>query len=279
MSGFTQAINTTFGRFDLRSLLDVLIIALIFYWLLVVLRGTTAMALLRGIVIIFLLAFLLSNLFELTMVSWILRNSFPAILVAIPILFQPELRRTLERIGRTGIRGWLGGSAMDNTINMAARACANLAERRHGALIVLQRGTGLQDYVEAGVQIDAVVSSQLLESIFYPNSALHDGAVIIRGDRIIAASCFLPLSENPSVDYRWGTRHRAAIGITELTDAIAIVVSEETGNISVAHNGRVISRLDETRLRHVLTNLYGAQEPETPGQRHDRHRETPRVER
>jgi len=255
MSDLVQVVWMTLNRFGFRSFLDVLIIAAIFYWLLLLLRGTTAMSLLRGIVIVLLFSFILSSVFQLTMVGWLLRNSFPALLIAIPILFQPELRRALERVGRTGFRGWVGASETDTMIGMVSEACCSLSQLRYGALMVLERDTGLQDYIDTGIDVDATASSELLVSIFFPNSPLHDGAVILRQNRVVAAGCVLPLSDNFQADSHLGTRHRAAIGISERTDAISVVVSGETGIISVAANGRFIRDLDESRLRRVLANL------------------------
>jgi len=255
MSAIAENIWTTLGRFDFHSLVDILIIAAIFYWLLLLLRATTAMSLLRGIVILLLFGFILSSVFQLTMMGWLLRSSLPALLIAIPILFQPELRRALERVGRTGFRGWVGPTDLDMTIEKVSEACRNLSERRYGALMVLERDTGLQDYIDTGIDVDATTSTELLEGIFFPNSPLHDGAVILRQNRVVAASCVLPLSDNFQADSHLGTRHRAAIGITERTDALSVVVSGETGIISVATNGRFIRNLDEARLRRILTAL------------------------
>ncbi|MBI2909662.1 MAG: TIGR00159 family protein [Chloroflexi bacterium] len=256
MSDLLVTVGATLGRLDARGVLDILIIASIFYWLLLLLRRTTAMSLLRGIVIILVVGFVLSNALQLTMVGWILRNSVTGLLVAIPILFQPELRRALESVGRTGFRRWVEGSAWERMIDTVIEAARILSERRYGAILVLERETGLKEYIGTGIEMDATASVELLLSIFFPNSALHDGAVIIRGDRIIAAACVLPLSENVSATAPWGTRHRAAIGITERTDATSIVISEETGNISLCTSGRIVTRLDEARLRRVLTALY-----------------------
>lgn len=259
MSDFFVTIGATLGRLDFRGVLDILIIACIFYWLLLLLRRTTAMALLRGIVIIFAVGFFLGNVLQLTMVGWLLRNSFTGLLVAIPILFQPELRRALESVGRTGgFKRWVQASSLDDAVDIVSRAAGILAERRYGAIMVLERETGLQEYMGTGVEIDAKASVDLLVNIFFPNSPLHDGAVILRGNRVLAAGCVLPLSDNISTSRPWGTRHRAAIGITERTDATSIVVSEETGNISLCTNGRIVSRLEESRLRRVIGALYRA---------------------
>jgi diadenylate cyclase len=195
----------------------------------------------------------------LTAFSWLTRNALPALLVSIPIVFQPELRRLLERLGRsTG--GFLSlrfqETALRNTIDVIAQACGSLSSNRHGALIVMERETGLQDIIETGVPIDGEISREMLLTLFFPRTPLHDGAVIVRGGRIVAASCVLPLSTSNVGDHDLGTRHRAALGVTESSDAVAVVVSEETGIISVAHGGRIIRRLDESRLVKVLTAYY-----------------------
>jgi diadenylate cyclase len=179
----------------------------------------------------------------------------------VPIIFQPELRRALEQLGHTGT--WLRTSlpagsdtgTMASTIDEVVRAAAQLSRLRYGALMVLERETGLQDYADRGVALDALVSRQLLVTIFFPNSPLHDAAVLLRGDRIVAGSVVLPLTDNISPMSNLGTRHRAGIGVTEDSDALAIIVSEETGQISVAHHGRLIRNLDQDRLRRVLRTL------------------------
>ena len=236
--------------------LDILLVALVIYGLFYLIQGTRAVQLLRGIFFVVFLAVLASSIFQLNAFSWLIRNSIPALLVAIPVVFQPELRRALERLGRPGMflsRRNVSASQVAHTV---ARAASDLAAQRFGALIVLEGATGLQDFVDTGVALDAQLSSDLLHAIFFKNAALHDGAVIVRDDRIVAATCMLPLSENPTIGRDLGTRHRAALGITEGTDAIAVVVSEETGTISVAHNGRLVRRLDEGELNRLLRRLY-----------------------
>jgi len=247
---------SVFSRFTWQSALDVLLVALIFYVLLRLFRGTQAVQFLRGILVIMLVTFLLTSQLELPAFGWLVRNSLPAVLIAIPVIFQPELRRALERLGRSApflIRPREERAAY--LIDEICQAALNLSEHRHGAIIVLEGETGLQDYVETGVMVDAQVSAQLLQSIFYPGTALHDGAAIVRGDRVVAAACVLPLTER-SLDEGLGTRHRAAVGITEQSDALAVVVSEETGIVSVARRGGIARRLDEKRLRRVLEAFY-----------------------
>ncbi len=240
----------------ISSVLDILLVALVFFGLFYLIQGTRAVQLLRGILIVVLLAVLASNLFHLTAFNWLIRNSIPALLVAIPVIFQPELRRALERLGRPSSLLSRRSSTTAHTISTVSHSASELAKRQFGALIVLEGATGLQDFVDTGVELDARLSNPLLLSIFFKNSALHDGAVIVRDDRVVAAACMLPLSENPNLDRDLGTRHRAAIGVTEGTDALAIVVSEENGSVSVAYNGRLARRLDEGELTRLLYRLY-----------------------
>ena len=249
-----DTVREALDRFEPASVVDILSIAVLVYLALLVLRGTTAMFLLRGIVIVAVGAVILAQVLELTVLDWLLRNSFPALLIAIPIIFQQEIRRFLMRVGRTGRWPWLGGGLYEGVVDVVADAGLGLAERRHGAIIVMERETGLEDYIDTGVKLDAACSVQLLESVFYPNSALHDGAAILRGNRVMAAGCTLPISDRIDREFP-GMRHKAALGISERSDAVAIVISEETGNISVAANGRMISRLDGPRLRGILRSL------------------------
>lgn len=249
------------SRLDARAALDIAIVSAIIFMLLGVAQGTRSALIIRGLIIVAFAMWLLSRAFELTAVGFLLRNLLPALILAIPIVFQPELRRVLEQIGHTG--GWLRTPFPSSddadaraTVNEIARAAAQLSRSRTGALMVLERETGLQDYIDRGVPLDAKVTANLLVSIFHSKSPLHDGAAIIRGDRVMAATVVLPLTENLGLDNRLGTRHRAAIGITEESDAISVVVSEETGRISVAYSsGRLIENLDQERLRRALRTL------------------------
>jgi diadenylate cyclase len=251
-----------FQRFDWWSILDILLVALTFYWLLHLLRGTQAIQLLRGTVILALAMVLAASLLPFRAFSWLVERALPALLVAIPVIFQPELRRALERLGRTG--AYLTTSretSIAEIIDAVCTACTHLSDRHYGALIVLERSTGLEEYIETGVKLGSQVTVELLLTIFFPNTALHDGAVVIRNGRIVAAACVLPLASGTISDRQMGLRHRASIGVTEETDAIAVVVSEESGIISVAHDGRMIRRLDGKRLRMTLQALYP---PPTP---------------
>lgn len=252
--GFWDSIRDALDTFGPASVIDVFVIAVLIYLSLLLLKGTTAMSLLRGIVVVMVGAVIVVQLLELTVIEWLLERSFPALLVAIPIVFQSEIRRFLERVGRTGRWPWPGRGLYETVVDTVADASLGMAEKRHGAIIVLERETGLEDYIVTGIKLDAACSVQLLQSVFYPNSALHDGALIVRDDRVVAASCTLPLSDRSDTGFH-GTRHRAALGVTERTDAIALVVSEETGQISIAANGRMISNLDGPRVRGILRSL------------------------
>jgi len=238
-----------------KDTLDIILVALIFFSILYMLRGTRAVPLLRGVVLLIIVIVLLSGVVRLRAFGWLVRNFLPALLVAIPVVFQPELRRALERLGRAGtLLGRTTGrrAALEQMLAAIAEACRILSERKYGALVILEVETGLQEFVDSGVFLDAAVTPELLVTIFDPHTTLHDGAVIIRRERIIAAACVLPLSTAFLVDRQLGLRHRAAIGVTEESDAIAVVVSEERGSISVAHNGRIIRNLDAKRLQAVL---------------------------
>jgi diadenylate cyclase len=248
-----------------RSLLDIFFVALLFFWLLEVIQGTRAMRALRGVGILLFIAMMLSTTVSgLTTLTWLLRTAiYPALFVAIPVLFQPELRRAMERLGRTGgiFSSFPFSKNTDSddlleTVNGVSRAAAQLSKQNIGALILIERETRLQEYAERGVILDARLAVPLLLNIFYPNSPLHDMAVIIRDNRILAANVVLPLSEDVVGGHRrFGTRHRAAKGISEQSDAVVVVVSEETGTISLVYEGRMTSYLNETRLRNMLAPL------------------------
>ena len=256
MPDFLRSFLDALREIDAASAIDILLLTAVIWWLLLLLRGTTAMTLLRGAAMVLIGAFALANLFDLTVMNWLLRNSLTGLLIAIPIIFQPEIRRALERVGRTGLRAIRGRGLSDQVIDVIADASRDLARRRHGALMVLERETGLEEYIGTGRRLDAAPSEELIAGIFYRNSPLHDGAVILRGDRVVAAACTLPLSESPLPPH-YGTRHRAALGITERTDAVSVVVSEETGDIAVAADGRIVPQPDDRTLRQTLRALVG----------------------
>ena len=242
-----------------RNVIDILVVAIVIYWLLWVAQGTRATQLIRGVVTLLALVFIVGTVFQLTALNWVLETAAPVLLFALPVIFQPEIRRALEQLGQT--RSWLPqlrprtDEATGRVVDELVKAATQLARHRYGALIVLERETGLQDYVERGVPIDGLLTRQLLINLFYPNSPLHDGAAVVRDGRIVAASVVLPLSDNTAATSQLGTRHRAALGISEQSDAIAVVVSEETGQIAVAENGRLIRNLDAERLDAELRTL------------------------
>ncbi|MGI6552335.1 MAG: diadenylate cyclase CdaA [Bacillota bacterium] len=237
---------------------DIAVVAFVFYRLIMLIRGTRAVQLIKGLAVLVIASFL-ANFLQLRTIDWILENVRLALIVALPIVFQPELRRALEQLGRGKFFArplvFLGEEDMSRLISELVRAVQVLVKHKYGALIVVERETGINDYIETGVKLDSVLSAELLINLFIPNTPLHDGAAIIRGDRVVAAGCFLPLSDSPYLHKQLGTRHRAALGITEQSDAVAIVVSEETGAVSVAEEGRLIRFLDEKNLRELLEEL------------------------
>ena len=256
-----------FQRLNWLSVLDLFLVTMVFFIVLLLMRGTQAMVLLRGALLLFVLIFLLASLEVLPAFSWMVTVTLPAILLAIPVIFAPEIRHALERLGRAGsiLPTERSSIQIRDTISSISHASGRLSARKHGALIVLQRRDTLEDYVRTGVFMDADVSAELLLQVFYPNTPLHDGAVIISGSKIIAAACVLPLSSsgvlNSTADRQMGLRHRAALGISEVSDAIAVVVSEETGSISVVHAGRMIRRLDAERLENILRAFFRPAQP------------------
>ncbi|MBN1428250.1 MAG: diadenylate cyclase CdaA [Anaerolineae bacterium] len=239
-----------------QNIVDVLLVALVFFLILQLVRGTRAATLLRGIAIVLVLVWSLSSVLNLQAFSWLLGGTLTALAVALPVIFQEELRRWLDRVGRF-VPSLSGESVRESDqvllITEICDAVRLLARRYHGALIVLECETGLQEYIESGVALEANVTSALLQTIFFPNTALHDGAVIIRRGRILAAACTLPVSTARRLpDRQMGLRHRAALGISEVSDAVAIVVSEESGRISVVVSGRFIRSIDADRLAMIL---------------------------
>ncbi len=263
MGDLISFLRDNLEQFDATAALDVFLIWLLLFWVLVLLKNTTAMAVIRGATILLIGAFILGRVFDLRVLNFILRNSFIGLLIALPVIFREEIRRALERVGHTTSRAFGGALDYETTIDALSAAVAGMSKKRVGALIVLERESGLQEYTEKGISIDAVPSSELIENIFFPNSPLHDGALVVRGDSVIAASVTLPLSEN-SLPGELGTRHRAGLGITERTDAVALVVSEETGLVSVAADGRFYTRLDDARLRGLLERLLSARNGSEP---------------
>lgn len=263
MSEFLNNLLFIFQRINWLSVIDILIVTLIFFGLLYTLRGTQAMALLRGMILLMALIVLLTSLVDLPAFSWLAQSALPALLLSIPVIFAPEIRRTLERLGRAGAI-WSASKPdhlnFEQVIRAIVSAATRLSARRHGALIILQRLDNLDEYIQSGVQTNARVTPELLLQIFYPNTPLHDGAAIIVGSEIVAAACVMPLSAsgilNRTPERQMGLRHRAALGISEASDAIAVVVSEETGGIAIAHAGRMMRHLDPERLENILSAFF-----------------------
>ena len=241
-------------RLSRTDVLDILMVAFLFFWIFYAIRGTRAVPLIRGITALLISLVALTRLIELRAFSWLVEQLLPALLVGIPVIFQPELRRALEQLGRGRL---LILSRRDTERTVAAiesvtEAAELMAEHSVGALIVFERQTGLQDYIETGVRIDGEVTSELLLTVFDPHAILHDGAVIIREGRLVAAACVMPLTSAFLADRELGLRHRAALGITEDADAVTVVVSEERGAISLTHSGRIIRDIDTKRLESIL---------------------------
>lgn len=244
---------------DLRTIIDILIIAFVIYKLLLLIKGTRAVQLLKGLAVL-LIASAVSAQFNLATINWLLGKTWTALAVALPVVFQPELRRALEQLGRGsffGRRSVLAEEEARYVAHNVALAAENLSRRHVGALMVFTRETGLLEYVESGVKMDALISEEVIINIFEPYTPLHDGAAIIGGNRILAAACYLPFTENPFISSQLGTRHRAALGITEQSDAVAVVISEETGTISLAESGKLIRGLRRGDLEQKLMELLG----------------------
>ena len=262
ISNLAANIIFIFERLNWVNVLDLLLVTTTFFIILMFIRGTQSIMLLRGAIILIALLALLASFDILPAFSWLVKITLPAILFSIPVIFAPEIRHGLERLGRAGTihTGERNASGMQNTIKAIVYASARLASKHHGALIIIERHDHLEEIIETGAYLDAEVTPELLLQIFYPNTPLHDGAVIISNSRLLAAACVLPLSSSgvltESPERQMGLRHRAALGISEVSDAIAIVVSEETGSITIVQNGRMIRRLDADRLGNILNSFF-----------------------
>ena len=267
MANFLNNILFIFQRLNWLSVLDILLVTLIFFMVMYSLRDTQAMVLLRGVIFLVVALVLLTTLVELPAFSWLVRNALPALLLSIPVIFAPEIRRALERLGRAGtinIKPTAKRQAdrvdFQKVIRAIVEAAARLSARQHGALIVIQRSDSLEQYMETGVQMHAEVTPELLLQIFFPDTPLHDGAVIIAEGRVVAAACVMPLSAsgvlNKTPERQMGLRHRAALGISEVSDAVAVVVSEQSGSISISNAGRMIRRIDPERLENILAAFF-----------------------
>ena len=264
VTNFLSDLLFFFERLNWLSLLDIFLVTLIFFALLYIIRDTQAMALLRGVLFLVVFILFLTSLVNLPAFSWLVNTTLPALLFAIPVLFAPEIRRALERIGRAGlvisINKQNSEDQIEKTVVSLISATARLSARQHGALIVMQRFDNLEVFIETGVRMNATTTPEILLQIFYPNTPLHDGAVIITDFRIASASAIMPLSSSGilanSPEREMGLRHRAALGISEDSDALALVISEENGDISVAQSGRIIRQLSIGRLENILLTFY-----------------------
>ncbi|WP_196008072.1 diadenylate cyclase CdaA [Clostridium tyrobutyricum] len=252
-----QMVVNSVRYINVSSVMDILVVSYILYKGYMLMKETRAEQLLKGIILlIFLIP--ISSFFNLTMLNWILTKTLTIGVLSIVIIFQPEIRSALEHLGRTTFIDkhiMHDEKAMKKLIDEIVNAVENLSKSRTGALIVIEQVTGLEDIIKTGTKLDAIVSSALLENIFVVNTPLHDGATIIRNDRIVSAGCFLPLTHNNSLNRKLGTRHRAAIGMSENSDALIIIVSEETGTISLAVHGRITREYTKERLRNLLIRI------------------------
>lgn len=253
-----HGILSTIGWFDV---LDILIVAVILYKIYVMLKDTRAITLVKGILVLLVIT-VVCSWFELHVISWLLQKAVTLLFVALPIVFQPELRRALEHLGQGK---FLGASALlddeearSTVVNELVRAVKQLSATHTGALLVIERDMGLNDICATGIRIEGLITADFLLNVFIVNTPLHDGAAVIRGNRLMAAGCLLPLTENRSLSTELGTRHRAAIGLSEQCDALIVVVSEETGTISVAENGHIMRHLDGDMLRKILRPAFAS---------------------
>ena len=261
MESLWQTIRTmvwnVFHRPGLADIIDIIVVAFVIYELIMLTRQTRGSAVLKGLVLLLVIVGV-SNLLGLTALNWLLMNVLATGTVVLVILFQPELRKALEQMGRGTVldKNREDKSEEARVVDEVIKCLTNLSRRRVGALIVFEQKTGLQDVIETGISIDGQVSAALLENIFEPNTPLHDGAVVVRGTRVMAGACILTLTEGAGISHELGTRHRAAIGISETTDAVVLIVSEETGIISIARAGKLTRHLDVKALRDVLGEMY-----------------------
>lgn len=255
LHGMFRGVITTLSILDL---VDIFIVAVILYKLYVMLQDTRAITLVKGVLVL-LAVTVIASWAELHVISWLLQKAVTLLFVALPIVFQPELRRALEHLGQGRFLApvmSLDDEEARSVVHELTKAVRVLAANKTGALIVVERDMGLNDISATGIQIDALITADFLLNVFIPNTPLHDGAAIVRGKRLVAAGCLLPLTENRSLSTELGTRHRAAIGLSEQCDALIIVVSEETGTISIAENGRIRRHLDTEMLKAVLEPVF-----------------------
>lgn len=250
-------------KMTITDVVEIIIIAFLFYYMLVWIQNTRAWMLLKGLMVI-LLFVLVAVIFQMNTIIWITQNMLSVALVALVVIFQPEMRKALENLGRKNILSSIfsfdfskgeTGKFSDKTINELVKACYEMAKVKTGALIVVEDAIVLTEYERTGIAVDGILTSQLLINIFEKNTPLHDGAVIVRGDRVVAATCYLPLSDSLSLSKDLGTRHRAAVGISEVGDSLTIVVSEETGRVSIAMGGELYRNVDAEFLKNKLTYI------------------------
>ncbi|MEN2994038.1 MAG: diadenylate cyclase CdaA [Thermodesulfovibrio sp.] len=244
-----------FEQLRWQDLIDITIVSFIIYKIFILVKGTRAARMLIGVGVL-LTTSLISRFFELYTLDWLIQSFWTQIVIILIILFQPEIRKALAQMGESPLFHRFSSAGEMKTIEEIVKASQTLANKKIGSLIVFERDVSLSEYIEIGVPLDAKVTKELLVSIFHPTSPIHDGAVIIKGNRILAAGCFLPIKLGADLSKTYGTRHRAALGITEETDAVAVIISEETGSISLAFNGKLESNLDMEKLRQRLTNLF-----------------------
>ncbi|MFO0753053.1 MAG: diadenylate cyclase CdaA [Thermodesulfovibrionales bacterium] len=250
-----------FKQIRWQDFIDILLVSLILYRLLLIIKGTKAAQMLVGLGVLLVASFF-SKYLQLYTMDWIIQSFWSQVVIALIVLFQPEIRRALAQMGESSFLQNFTSAEELKSLEEIVRASIALANRKIGGLIVIEREISLKDYVEIGTPLDAKVSKELLLTIFHPTSPIHDGAVVIRGNRVVAAGCFLPITLGPSVSKSLGTRHRAGIGIAEETDAVAIIISEETGSVSIAIDGKLETRLDMGTLREMLTDLFTEQKKE-----------------
>lgn len=256
MEDILETLGSAIAQFTVIDAIDIVLVSLVIYWLLKVTSKTRAVQVMRGVVIVLAL-YAICSLLNIEAMKWLLNYIISAGVIAIVVLFQPELRAALERLGRGRI--FSGDELVEDvqkSVDNLHRALLTLSKSRTGALVVIEQSTGLNDVIESGTPLSALITQPLLENIFFPNTPLHDGAVIIRGLRIAAAGCFLPLSANAGLDRELGTRHRAALGVSEVSDCVVLVVSEETGVISCARNGELTRYINSKQLSDLLYEIF-----------------------
>ncbi len=265
MSGISELISNYLPlKIQVTDIVEIIILSVLFYHILLWMKNTRAWVLFKGILVIVIAAFI-ASVFNLSTILWLLNKTLSVGIIAVIVVFQPELRKALEQLGKKNIFGELfafddekkkaDGKFSDRTINELVKATFELARTKTGALIVIEGELSLEEYIRTGINIDSAISSQLLINIFEHNTPLHDGAVIIRGDRIVSATCYLPLSSNMEISKELGTRHRAGVGISENSDAFTIIVSEQTGKVSVTQDGHITRNIDGDALRRLLVKV------------------------